>query len=298
MGSPCELALYLEESSAQVILAELRALISGYEAKYSRYKVTSELSRINSSAGSRQKVDDETAALLNYAEVLYQQSDGYFDITSGILRKIWNFKKPILPSRSERDAILPFVGWQKVRWEPPFLMLPKGMELDFGGIVKEYVADTVAALCRQKNIHHGLINLGGDIHVIGSHPGGKPWQVGIQHPLKFGKSIVNLEIFQGALATSGDYERSIVINNKRYSHLLNPFTAEAIETSWASVSVIASQCIVAGSYSTIALLKSANANEHSQWLEKSELAYLGITQNIELIGNIAYKKTPEALSCY
>jgi FAD:protein FMN transferase len=290
MGSPCELALYLEEESAESIIAELRGVISGYEAKYSRYQTTSELSRINQTAGASHPtiVDVETAALLNYAEVLFQQSDGYFDITSGILRKIWDFKKKMIPTQSQREALLPYVGWQKVRWNSPYLSLPAGMELDFGGIVKEYVADTVANICRQHNIQHGLVNLGGDIHVIGPHPSGKPWRVGIQHPQKKSQALTYLEIFQGAIATSGDYERGFFADGKRYSHLLNTFTGEAMTTPLASVSVIAPQCVIAGSYATIGLLKSGDPN--SKWLEESGLHYLCIMQDFTVTGTIEYEQ--------
>jgi len=288
MGSPCELALYLDDESATNIVAEIRQLIDRLEAKYSRYQTTSILSQINASAGNPDgfSVDEETQGILNYAKVLYEQSDGYFDITSGILRKIWDFKEAKIPTDEQREAALAFVGWQKINWTPPILTIPSGMELDLGGIVKEYAADAVANFCRQQNIHHGLVNLGGDIHVIGPHFSGKPWVVGIQNPHQAKKAVAKLEIFQGAIATSGDYERCIVIDGKRYSHLLNPFTAHPIFSNWASVSVIAPQCVVAGSFSTIALLKSEKSND---WLEESGLAYLRVTQSLELEGTILHQ---------
>lgn len=289
MGSPCELALYIDPSTSGNILSDIREMINQYEKKYSRYLPDSIISLINQSAGSNAiTVDQETAALLNYADVLFHQSKGLFDVTSGVLRKIWDFKKNKIPSKEEQQSILKFIGWKKVSWKPPYLELPENMQLDFGGIVKEYVADTIANHCRQQGISHGLINLGGDIHVIGPHPNGAPWRVGIQHPRKPGEAISYVELYQGALATSGDYERCMVTDNKRYSHLLNPLTAEPVTSHWASVSVIASQCVIAGSYTTIALLTGEQKN--LSLLEESSLPYLCITQDMELIGSMLHEK--------
>jgi thiamine biosynthesis lipoprotein len=289
MGSPCELALYIDPSKSANILSDIRETINQYEKKYSRYLPDSVISFINQSAGSDAiAVDEETAALLNYADVLFHQSQGLFDITSGVLRKIWDFKQKKIPGKEEQQSILNCIGWKKVSWNPPYIQLPENMQLDFGGIVKEYVADTIANRCRQQEINHGLINLGGDIHVIGPHPNGAPWRVGIQHPRKQGEAITYVELYQGALATSGDYERYMIIDNKRYSHLLNPLTAEPIASHWASVSVIASQCVIAGSYTTIALLSSEQ--KELSLLEESNLPYLCITQDMELIGSMLHEK--------
>ena len=128
-------------------------------------------------------VDDETAKLLDYAYACYQRSDGLFDITSGILRRIWDFKSGRLPDRNAIDELLPRIGLSKVSWKRPRLTFPiAGMELDFGGIGKEYAADQAAAVCIALGIRHGLIDLGGDIAVIGPHPNLAPWNIGIRHP--------------------------------------------------------------------------------------------------------------------
>lgn len=280
MGSRCELALYLPDPHAEHLGSQAIALVRRLEAKYTRYKPTGVTAQINASAGQAApiKVDDETAQLLNYAGVLHTQSDGLFDITSGILRRAWNFKRQQLPSAAQISALLPFIGWQKVEWEAPYLRLPYAeMEVDFGGFVKEYIADLVADFCRDAGIDHGLINLGGDIHVLGPHPDGTPWKIGIQHPRQPNCAIATIDISQGALATSGDYERFMLIDGVRYSHLLNPFTGQSIQPLFASASVIAPRCLIAGSFSTIALLKSQTEPE---WLADIGLPYLTVAQNL------------------
>lgn len=287
MGSPCELQLYMEDQQASEIVAQIRALISRLEAKYSRYQTTSLTSKINDSAGKADAIelDEETANLINYASVLHQQSDGLFDITSGILRKAWNFNSQQLPSQQQLKKLLPLIGWEKVEWHAPFFRLPqRGMQIDFGGYVKEYAADLVADFCISEGLQYGLINLGGDIHVLGPHPDGSAWRVGIQHPRVVNQAIASIEIPQGAIATSGDYERFMLVDGIRYSHLLNPFTGQSIRPRYASASVIAPRCILAGSFSTITLLKSV---EEPDWLSHSGLPYLLIDQDMKLSGALA-----------
>jgi FAD:protein FMN transferase len=286
MGSRCEFKLYLPSDRASDIGNQVIALIQQIEAKYSRYQSTSITSRINAAAGTNTPIelDEETARLIDYAGVLHQQSDGLFDITSGILRKAWNFKTNQLPHSKQIETLLPLIGWSMVEWKSPFLYLPHtGMEIDFGGYVKEYAADLVASFCIDQGICHGLINLGGDIQVIGPHPDESPWQVGIQHPRIANKAIATIELTQGAIATSGDYERYMVVNGQRYSHLLNPHTGQSIQPAFASASVIAAQCIVAGSFSTIALLKS---QEQPDWLAQSGLPYLTVDQHLQIAGTL------------
>src|SRR5699024_318277 len=121
MGTPCEIQLYAKtrlkaKRVAEMIIADVARL----EALYSRYRADSFLSEINRVAltGGRISVDEETAKLLNYAATCYDQSDGLFDITSGILRRAWNFKSGKLPGKNQVQALLDKIGWDKLRWVP------------------------------------------------------------------------------------------------------------------------------------------------------------------------------------
>src|SRR5699024_8377147 len=164
-----------------------------------------------------------------------------------------------------------------VQWEPPHLHLPiKGMEIDFGGVVKEYAVDTVVALCQNRGFSHGLIDMGGDIGVIGPHPDGSPWRIGIRNPHTPHRAKAVIELTQGALATSGDYERYFEIHGKRYSHILNPLTGWPVQ-GLISVSVQAPLCIVAGTASTIGMLKGKQEGIH--WLDALGLPYFCIKED-------------------
>lgn len=274
MGTPCEIKIYAtNESHAREASSRVISDVSRLEALYSRYRKDSFLSTINRHAASGKKitVDAETAGLLNYAATCYQQSDGLFDITSGKLRQAWHFDSGKIPEQATINKLLNQIGWHKLDWNPPVLDFGiPGMEIDFGGIVKEYAVDRAASLCIEAGIHHGIINLGGDIKIIGPQADGSPWKVGIRHPRKANAVLQTLSLTHGALASSGDYERYILVDGIRYSHVLNPKTGWPVRFM-SSVSVVGDFCVVAGSASTIAMLKEEKGPE---WLENLSLPHL------------------------
>lgn len=267
MASPCELRIEgCPQARAQALAQEAIAEVQRIEAKYSRYQAQSVVSVINASAGRSEpvRVDEETAHLLGFADQLYHFSGGLFDITSGILRRAWDFKSGKLPTKRQLEALLPFVGWMQVVRSGDQISLPKvGMELDFGGFGKEYAADRAATLLQQQGVSHGFVNLGGDIRVIGPRVDGSPWWLGIQHPRQPGQTIASVPLHIGGLATSGDYERYLIHHGKRYCHILDPRTGWPVRY-WQSVSVMAPACLAAGAITTIAMLKGRTAQPFLQ----------------------------------
>lgn len=280
MGTRCETQLYaMTADQAARASAAVQADVDRLEALYSRYRDTSFLSRINrvAASGGSINVDAETAHLLDYAATCHVESGGLFDITSGILRRAWNFKGGKLPAAEEVRTLLRQVGWNKLHWRSPdTLEFPEpGLELDFGGVVKEYAADRAATICCEHGAEHALVNLGGDIRVAGPHPDGSPWRIAIRDPRRPGGVLQTLELFSGALASSGDYERCIEINGVRYGHILNPLTGWPVR-HMAAVSVVAEFCVVAGSAATIGMLLEANGAE---WLQQLGLPHAWVDVN-------------------
>ncbi|ROH85649.1 FAD:protein FMN transferase [Stagnimonas aquatica] len=290
MAGPCALQVYATETAGaetalQAALAEVRRI----EAKYSRYRPDSLLSRINASAGQAEGivVDAETAGLLDYAATAHAQSGGLFDISSGVLRRAWDFRAARLPAADELEALLPLVGWSRLHWQRPRLVLPvQGMELDFGGFGKEYAADRAAAVLLAAGFQRGLVDLAGDLRILGPHPDGSPWRVGIRHP-RGGpeQAIAVVELASGAIASSGDYERYFEQDGRRYSHILDPRSGWPVEGSSASVSVVADRCLLAGTATTIALLKGAQG---PAWLAELGLPWLAIGADGRAQGSLAH----------
>ena len=282
MGTACSISIYAESSDAAREKCEpVVTDVARLEAKYSRYLSDSFLSRINLAAeqGRSIEVDDETALLLDYAQTCHAESKGMFDITSGLLRRAWNFQpegQTAVPDAASLDTLLERVGWQKLDWHAPKLAFTiPGMELDFGGIVKEYAADRAATLLREQGVAHALVNLGGDICVAGPQADDRPWRVAISDPSSPTQELRIVEVSQGALASSGSYARCIEIEGIRYGHLLNPLTGFPVKGTLAAT-VVADQCIVAGSLATIALLNEAGA---ARFLKDAGLPFLIISSD-------------------
>jgi len=290
MGSPCELSFWSESRKDAARLAEICGVeIDRLERKFSRYREDSLATRINRSAGDKQgvEVDPETASLLDFAATAHRESDGRFDPTSGVLRRVWNFKSGTLPSANAIEATQKLVGWSKIEWTRPTIVLPlPGMELDFGGFVKEYAADRVAELCRERGLQSGIIDLGGDLAVVGPHPDGNPWLIGIRNPRNPERAMARIAIDHGGLATSGDYERFMIVDGVRYSHLLDPRTGQSHRGGPACVSVKAPHCLVAGITSTIAMLHEES--EATRFLARIGLPHLLVTQE----GNVSGTADP------
>lgn len=290
MGGPCRFRIeHAEEAQALRAIESAEAEVRRLEQKYSRYLADSITTTINEAAGSGQAVsiDAETGGLLHYADTLYRESEGLFDLTSGILRKAWDFKSGRLPSAAEIAGLLPLIGWQQVQWDATSVALPlAGMEIDFGGCVKEYACDSVAAVLRRLGIQHALVDLSGDMAAIGSRSDGQAWSIGIRHPSDRGSAIAQIPLRGGGLASSGDYQRCIEIEGKRYGHILNP------QTGWPShgliaVSIAAEQCLVAGSTATIAMLKPMP--EALEWLRALGISWLAVDARLQCHGTLQMK---------
>jgi FAD:protein FMN transferase len=262
------------------------------EAKYSRYRPDSLLSRINAQAGGAPvEIDEETRGLLLFADACHRQSDGLFDATSGVLRRAWRFSPsplgegggegPGIPTDNELAPILALIGWPRVALTEHSVRLPdRGMELDFGGFGKEYAVDRAAMQLRDAGVASGMVNLAGDLMILGPQPDGSAWRVGVRHPRKAGMLIASLPVYSGAIATSGDYERFVEVDGVRHCHVLDPRSGRSAR-GFQSVTVHAPSCLVAGSAATIAMLKGAT--EGLAWLRSLALPHLCVLESGEVV---------------
>ena len=279
MASPCEVLIQTTDKKLALKVGKAVAdEVWRIQDKYSRYIPNSICSQINTQAGNKTAIDSETYLLLQFAEQCYQLSDGLFDITSGVLRQIWRFDgSDNIPTDEQVQKIMLAVGWQKIEFNQQHIILAKNMEIDFGGIGKEYAVDRSILLVKQLTNKPTLVNLGGDLCATSSRQNNQPWQVGIENPVieaiqgESQKMIVSL--MQGALATSGDAKRYLLKNGKRYSHILNALTGRPIDYAPSSMTVVAPQCIQAGILATLALLQGENAE---QFLDEQEVKYWAV----------------------
>lgn len=273
MASPCEVLVDTPDRQQAESLIHLAAQEAWrIEHKFSRYRNDNILHALHQSHGAPLTVCDETAHLLDYAALCYELSQGMFDITSGVLRRVWKFDgSDRVPSGEHVAALLPLIGWSKLRWQRPQLTLPEGMEIDFGGIGKEYAVDRALQLITAHAATPCVVNFGGDLATNGPRHTGQPWIAGIE-ALATHQAIPArvLHIKSGGLATSGDARRYLNKNGIRYGHILNPHTGWPVQNAPRSVTVAASHCTEAGMLATLAMLHGSNAET---FLDQQSLQY-------------------------
>jgi len=261
-AGPCETLVDTSDlAEARALIEEARNEALRIERKFSRYRTDSVVHHIHAAAGTPVEVDEETAGLLDYAATCHAESGGRFDITSGVLRHAWTFDGGTrVPDRETLTRWLAQVGWSRVTWTRPWFTLPAGMEIDLGGIGKEYAVDLAARRLAARSARAFLVNFGGDLFASGPRCGDRPWIAGLDDPARPGLAITHrIELARGGVATSGDARRYVMHEGRRLGHILDPRTGWPVEGAPRSVTVFAATCLEAGTLATFAILHGPDA---------------------------------------
>ena len=294
MASPCEVLIDgVSDAQARAMALAVAGEAWRIERTLSRYRTDNLVHRINTANGAPIAVDAELARLLDFADQCHRLSDGRFDITAGALRRVWRFEPgSSVPTRKAVAAVLKSVGWQKVRWqkirwqphvdaagEQPeqasrLLQMPAGMEIDLGGIGKEYAVDRALAQALTLSfepdgstagaVRRGppacLVNFGGDLRANRPPDGRDAWQIGVEAAgAATGTAASVLALAHGACTTSGDAYRFIERKGRRYGHILDPRTGYPVPGAPRAVTVRGGTCTETGVLSTLAMLEGRDA---------------------------------------
>lgn len=229
-------AVSSDEELANSALNEAVQEIKRIEEKLSTYKEYSETNLINNNAGITPiEVSEETIALIERAIKISDLTQGAFDITYGGLdKKFWNFDKEMkeLPNIEDAKKAVSFINYRNIeidKKESTVFLKQKGMRIGFGGIGKGYAADAAKKVMISMGIDSGVVNASGDMTVWGLKPKGEKWSIGIVHPSFQNAFFSKMEITNHSVATSGNYEKYVMIGGKRYSHTIDPKTGMPIK---------------------------------------------------------------------
>jgi len=273
MKSPCEIWLETSREHAEQLTQWAANEAKRIEHKYSRFRDDSVLSEINKSAGNWQTLDAETESLLYFANECWQLSEGMIDITIGAYMKHWRFDgKTPPPARKLLKETAHLVGWDKVELKTNELFLPAGMQIDLGGIGKEYAVDSIAlALANKLNNGGIMVNFGGDLSAIRAKVNQTPWIIGVENIKRTQQALSTIKLHQGAIATSGSTKRFAVDKKgKLLGHILNPKTGWPVAHGPASVTVVGNTATQCGLLSTYAMLKGKKAEA---FLQQEDVKY-------------------------
>ncbi len=240
------------------LIKESFAVLDDVEARMSRNLPDSEVSRINESAGiSPVKVSEQTFHVIEKGLEISALGNGYFDITIGPVVSLWGIgtDSARVPSPSEIKAALDLVDYRDVILDKDastVFLRKKGMSIDLGAIAKGWAADRIHALMVSKGVERGILNLGGNVFVIGRKSEESKWRVGIQNPEDTrGRYLGIIKVCDSAVVTSGKYERFFMSGGHRYHHIFNTFTGYPVENGIISVTIVAKESLVADAYSTL-----------------------------------------------
>ncbi|GGX10679.1 FAD:protein FMN transferase [Aquimarina muelleri] len=256
MGSRFDITVVAEDSvqAKQYINTAIKE-IQRIESLISSWSKDSQTSLINNNAGITPiKVDKELFDLISRAIQISKLTDGAFDISYASMDKIWKFDDSMveIPSNKEIEASVAKVGYSNIILDKDqstvFLKL-KGMKIGFGAIGKGYAADKAKKLLIAIGVDAGIINASGDMNTWGKQPDGSDWKVAITNPLNKNNAFALLPVINKAVVTSGNYEKYVVLGNKRYSHIIDPRTGYP-STGIVSVSVFAPKAELADALAT------------------------------------------------
>nr|WP_325260388.1 FAD:protein FMN transferase [Flavobacterium sp.] len=243
MGGRFDITIVAKDSlTAEQNIDEVIAEISRIEYLISDWKPTSQVSQVNQNAGIRPvKVDKEVFDLTKRAIRFSEITNGGFDISFAAMDRIWKFDGSMteMPSAEAIKKSVEKVGYKNIILDSVnstiFLKL-KGMKIGFGALGEGYATNKCQEMMLAKGINAGIVNGTGDMSTWGKQPNGKPWNIGITNPFHPEKLLAVIPLSKGAVTTSGSYEKFVVFDGKRYSHIINPATGYPV-TGLCSVTV-------------------------------------------------------------
>lgn len=271
------------------ILDGLKKLCEKYDTMFSATNTDSELYKLNHANGQPFTVSSETANLIQEGIHYSELSGGAFDLTIEPVSALWDFKadKPTVPSSDAIAQAVSHVDYTKVDIQDNTVTLEDPEAgIDLGAIAKGYIADQVKTYLKKQGINHAIINLGGNVDVIGTKPDGSKYNIGIQKPFdESGEAITSVQLKDQTVVTSGIYERYFKKNGKLYHHILDPRTGYPCENNLYSVSIITDSSTKADALSTTCfLLGYEKGMELIQSMDGVEAIFITDDEKVHKIG--------------
>jgi thiamine biosynthesis lipoprotein len=257
MGNRFEITVVSDDAAwANLRIDDAIAEIQRIEKLFTTFNEESETNRINAGAGIEPvKVSREVFDLIERSKRISGITQGAFDISYGSIDKsLWNFDKNMtaLPDETTAKQLVRLINYQNVILDKEnctVFLKEKGMRIGFGGIGKGYAAERAKYILKQKGVESGIVNAAGDLTVWGNQPNGKAWTIGIVDPDTAHQPFSSLNVTDMAIATSGNYEKYVMIGGKKYSHTIDPKTGYPV-TGIKSVTIISPNAEIADAMAT------------------------------------------------
>lgn len=290
LGSTFKISIYGKDSDR--LIQESIEIVNEIDNKMSLNNSESEINKINNNAGIEfSKVSDDTFYVVSKAVEYGDISKGYFDISIAPLVNLWGITSdsPQVPSESEINQALSLINYKDIEFEENKIKLKREkMGIDLGGIAKGFAADKVYNHLNENGVKSAIIDVGGNISLLGTRPDGSEYTIGIQNPFESrGNHFATVKIADKTIVTSGKYERFFTYENKDYHHILSPFDGYPIENNIESVTIISENSLEADALSTtVLLLGTEKGLELINSLKDSECIIVDSNKNVFLSNSL------------
>jgi thiamine biosynthesis lipoprotein len=259
----CDTVVTVNAYAPQETVDDAIRLMRDYERVLSKTVEGSDVWKLNHANGQPTEVNPETAELLRLSVEIASRSGGAFDVTVAPLSALWDFnaETPVLPDPDALADAAKRVDYRNIAIDGNTVTLKNGAEIDLGGVAKGYIADRVAAFLRERGVRSACINMGGNILVFGGKPNGAKWSIGVRDPNgTAADSEEVLSLSDGAVVTSGSYERGFDLDGVRYHHILDPKTGMPVQNGLASVTILCENSATADALSTACFVLGPTAS--------------------------------------
>lgn len=248
----------LDEKTDENVINKCAEICKKYDVMFSRTNEKSEISRINNANGNPVTVSDETIEIIEEGIYYGDLSNGAFDITIGTVSCLWDFKsdKHLIPLDSSIQSAISNINYKNISIQDNTVQLKNpNMKLDVGALAKGYIADKIKTLLLENNVEHAIIDLGGNVLVLGTKPDGSNYNIGIQKPFdETGVPYTSVKINDQSAVTTGIYQRYFEKGGKLYHHILDPQTGYPCQNNLYSVTIVTDSSLDADALSTTTFL--------------------------------------------
>jgi thiamine biosynthesis lipoprotein len=292
-GTNVQIAYATKKNNAKIVVDAMFDELKNLDEIFNPYLETSELYKLNHSDGTWTKVSPRLLNVLEYSMKFAEKTDDAFDPALGNVVALWGFNtddpnKWRLPSYPEISHALEHSGYKNVEIKGNEVRLLNGVWIDLGAIAKGYAVDVLVKMAKLNDPKStGYVDVGGDIGIIGPKYGNQPWKIGVRNPRgDMNDSIAYVYLYKGTIATSGDYERFIIKNGKRYYHIFDPKTGYS-PNNFESITTISASGILSDAFGTAAMVGGLEKTE--EWSKEFGTAYLIVNEKGEIIKNALWK---------
>ncbi|MGC9139978.1 FAD:protein FMN transferase [Athalassotoga sp.] len=287
LGTNVQITYETSKGNAKQVVDEMFKKFSDYEEIFDPWLVGSELYNLNHSDGKWTKVSPVLLTVIKDSIDFSKLTDGKFDPTVGRLIPLWGFNTDNtrnwhLPSPKEIKDALKHVGYQNVEIRGDEVRLLNGVWLDLNGMMEGYIAQMLVEMAKKNDPNStGFVDIGGTIGIIGPKNGNEPWIVGIQDPRgNPNQAIAYVKLYSGYVGTSGDYERYIIVDGKRYYHIFDPKTGYSNDYL-ESVTTVSTRSIYSDGFGVFSMVAGEKAMK--EMAQKIGVAYYAINENGQVI---------------